>query len=56
MKKLEGHVATIIFTCQSTNASTFNVKTSKALHAHTSKNERVIDFGCNHHMAWDASP
>jgi hypothetical protein len=33
----------------------FFVSDSQALHAHTSKSEWIIDSGCTHHMAKDAS-
>jgi hypothetical protein len=34
---------------------TFFVSASQALHAHTSQSEWIVDFGCTHHMAKDAS-
>ena len=40
---------------QSGNYFTFTTGTSQALLAQTSQNERVVNSGCTHHMAKDAS-
>jgi hypothetical protein len=62
-RNLEGDVSN----GQSTNAQhrlpegkvdkyTFSISTSQALRGHTSQSEWIVDFGCTHHMAKDASP
>ena len=34
---------------------TFSVNTSQELHAHTNQTKWIVDYGCTHHMAKDAS-
>jgi hypothetical protein len=41
--------------CRPTDNITFQVGTSQALLSHSVQNEWVVDFGCTHHMAKDAS-
>ena len=55
VKQLEGDVEVLLSTSQSTNAFTFNVRTSQPLHVHTLKNEWVGDSSSTHHMVKDAS-
>ena len=62
MKELEGrvkHLEDSTSTGQSTNRplenNTFSINTSQALHARTNKIEWIVDSGCTHGMAKDAS-
>jgi hypothetical protein len=52
VKNLEGDVSVVH---RSTDNFTFQVRTSQALLLTPHKNEWVVDFGCTHHMAKDAS-
>ena len=42
-------------TSRSVDTFTFNVETSQMFHAHTSRNEWVVNFGFTHNMEKDAS-
>lgn len=62
VKNLEGDVSTRCSTNMQHRTSEgraynymFFVSSSQILHAHTSKSEWIVDSGCTHHMAKDAS-
>jgi hypothetical protein len=37
------------------NKYTFSISASQDFHAHTSQSEWIVNYGCTHHMAKDAS-
>jgi hypothetical protein len=52
VKCLEGNMSS---ERRPTDNFTFQVRTSQALLSHSAQNEWVVDSGCTHHMAKDAS-
>ena len=55
VKQNEGDVVVVWLSSQSVDTFSFNIENSQLLHAHTSKNEWVVDSSFPHHMVKHAS-